>query len=108
MEEEKRLFYVATTRAEKSLHLVFPMLSNQKELRSTDAKVDSSRTLTIQVYELLNVHSSLVREEDTTEDGISMGRKILTVVDTVEDLISQLVYSFKAWSKARHANNAQS
>ena len=50
----------------------------------------------------------LVREEDTTEDGISMGRKILTVVDTVEDLISKLVYSFKAWSKARHANNAQS
>ena len=50
----------------------------------------------------------LVRVEDTTEDGISMGRKILTVVDTVVDLISQLVYSFKACSKARHANNAQS
>ena len=58
MEEEKRLFYVATTRAEKSLHLVFPMLSNQKGtpvrlMQSRFLKdIDDSR------YELLNVHSS--------------------------------------------------
>ena len=30
MEEERRLFYVAATRAEKELYLTFPMLSNQK------------------------------------------------------------------------------
>ena len=30
MEEERRLFYVAATRAEKGLFLTFPMLSNQK------------------------------------------------------------------------------
>ena len=58
MEEEKRLFYVATTRAEKSLHLVFPMLSNQKGtpvrlMQSRFLKeIDNSR------YDLLNVHSS--------------------------------------------------
>ncbi|HAU58953.1 MAG TPA: DNA helicase UvrD, partial [Opitutae bacterium] len=58
MEEEKRLFYVATTRAEKSLHLVFPMLSNQKGspvrlMQSRFLKdIDDSR------YDLLNVHSS--------------------------------------------------
>ncbi len=58
MEEEKRLFYVAATRAEKSLHLVFPMLSNQKGtpvrlLQSRFLKeIDGSR------YDLLNVHSS--------------------------------------------------
>ena len=58
MEEEKRLFYVAATRAEKSLHLVFPMLSNQKGtpvrlMQSRFLKeIDDSR------YDLLNVHSS--------------------------------------------------
>ena len=58
MEEEKRLFYVATTRAEKSLHLVFPMLSSQKGtpvrlMQSRFIKdIDDSR------YDLLNVHSS--------------------------------------------------
>ncbi len=30
LEEERRLFYVAATRAERTLHLVFPSLANQK------------------------------------------------------------------------------
>ena len=33
LEEERRLFYVATTRAEKSLHMIYPMLSSQKALQ---------------------------------------------------------------------------
>ena len=74
MEEEKRLFYVASTRAEKSLHLVFPMLSNQKGtpvrlLQSRFLKeIDNSR------YELLNVHSSLSRFGGSSSGWNQYGR----------------------------------
>ena len=40
MEEERRLFYVAATRAEKGLYLTFPMLSNQK---GTPVRLQMSR-----------------------------------------------------------------
>ena len=40
MEEERRLFYVAATRAEKELFLTFPMLSNQK---GTPVRLQMSR-----------------------------------------------------------------
>ena len=40
MEEERRLFYVAATRAEKGLFLTFPMLSNQK---GTPVRLQMSR-----------------------------------------------------------------
>jgi len=58
LEEERRLFYVATTRAERSLHLVFPMLSNQK---GTPVRLMQSRflkELPEGQYELHNAHSS--------------------------------------------------
>jgi DNA helicase-2/ATP-dependent DNA helicase PcrA len=58
LEEERRLFYVATTRAERSLHLVFPMLSNQK---GTPVRLVQSRflkELPESQYELHNAHSS--------------------------------------------------
>jgi DNA helicase II / ATP-dependent DNA helicase PcrA len=58
LEEERRLFYVATTRAERSLHLVFPMLSNQK---GTPIRLMQSRflkELPEGQYELHNAHSS--------------------------------------------------
>jgi len=58
LEEERRLFYVATTRAERSLHLVFPMLSNQK---GTPVRLMQSRflkELPESQYELHNAHSS--------------------------------------------------
>ena len=58
IEEERRLFYVAATRAEKSLHLVFPMLSSQ---RGTPVRLMQSRFLkeiSDSRYELHNAHSS--------------------------------------------------
>ncbi len=58
LEEERRLFYVATTRAERSLHLLFPMLSNQK---GTPVRLVQSRflkELPESQYELHNAHSS--------------------------------------------------
>ena len=42
LEEERRLFYVASTRAERSLHLVFPMLSSQN---GTQIRLMQSRFL---------------------------------------------------------------
>ena len=61
MEEERRLFYVATTRAEKSLHMIYPMLSSQK---GTPVRLMQSRflkELPEAKYELLNAHSSFGR-----------------------------------------------
>ena len=61
MEEERRLFYVATTRAEKSLHMIYPMLSSQK---GTPVRLMQSRflkELPETKYELLNAHSSFGR-----------------------------------------------
>ena len=58
LEEERRLFYVATTRAESSLHLLFPTLSNQK---GTPVRLVQSRflkELPEARYELHNAHSS--------------------------------------------------
>ena len=42
LEEERRLFYVASTRAERRLHLVFPMLSSQN---GTQIRLMQSRFL---------------------------------------------------------------
>ena len=61
LEEEKRLFYVATTRAEKTLHLIYPMLSSQK---GTPVRMIQSRFLKEipeNRYELLNAHASFGR-----------------------------------------------
>ncbi len=61
LEEERRLFYVATTRAERSLHLVFPMLSNQ---RGTPVRLMQSRfikEIPDSQYERHNAHSSIGR-----------------------------------------------
>ena len=61
LEEERRLFYVATTRAEKSLHMIYPMLSSQK---GTPVRLMQSRflkELPEKKYELLNAHSSFGR-----------------------------------------------
>ncbi|MBT5717000.1 MAG: ATP-dependent helicase [Opitutae bacterium] len=57
LEEERRLFYVATTRAERSLHLVFPMLSSQN---GTQIRLMQSRflkELPQTGHELYNVHA---------------------------------------------------
>ena len=57
LEEERRLFYVASTRAERSLHLVFPMLSSQN---GTQIRLMQSRflkELPQTRYELYNVHA---------------------------------------------------
>jgi DNA helicase-2/ATP-dependent DNA helicase PcrA len=57
LEEERRLFYVASTRAERSLHLVFPMLSSQN---GTQIRLMQSRflkELPQTGYELYNVHA---------------------------------------------------
>ena len=57
LEEERRLFYVASTRAERSLYLVFPMLSNQ---HGTQIRLIQSRflkELPQTGYELYNVHA---------------------------------------------------
>ena len=65
LEEERRLFYVATTRAERSLHLVFPMLSNQK---GTPVRLMQSRflkELPEGQYELHNAHSSYRPRQQT-------------------------------------------
>ena len=61
LEEERRLFYVATTRAEKSLHMIYPMLSSQK---GTPVRLMQSRflkELPETKYERLNTHSSFGR-----------------------------------------------
>ena len=57
LEEERRLFYVASTRAERSLHLIFPMLSSQN---GTQIRLMQSRflkELPQTGYELYNVHA---------------------------------------------------
>ena len=57
LEEERRLFYVASTRAERSLHLLFPTLANQK---GTPVRLMQSRfikELPESRYELINAHS---------------------------------------------------
>ena len=57
LEEERRLFYVASTRAKRSLHLVFPMLSSQN---GTQIRLMQSRflkELPQTRYELYNVHA---------------------------------------------------
>jgi DNA helicase-2/ATP-dependent DNA helicase PcrA len=61
LEEERRLFYVATTRAEKSLHMIYPMLSSQK---GTPVRLMQSRflkELPETKYERLNTHTSFGR-----------------------------------------------
>ena len=58
LEEERRLFYVATTRAERSLHLVFPMLSNQKGAPVRLMQSRFLKELPAGQYELHNAHSS--------------------------------------------------
>ena len=61
LEEERRHFYVASTRAEKSLHMIYPMLSSQK---GTPVRLMQSRFLKEipeGSYELLNAHSSFGR-----------------------------------------------
>ncbi len=58
LEEERRLFYVASTRAERSLHLLYPTLANQK---GTPVRMMQSRflkELPESRYEVLNFHSN--------------------------------------------------
>ena len=58
LEEERRLFYVAATRAELSLHLVFPMLSNQKGVPVRLIQSRFLKEIPESRYELHNAHSS--------------------------------------------------
>ena len=57
LEEERRLFYVASTRAEKSLHLVFPMLSSQNGTQIRMMQSRFLKELPQTGYELYNVHA---------------------------------------------------
>jgi DNA helicase-2/ATP-dependent DNA helicase PcrA len=57
LEEERRLFYVASTRAEKSLHLVFPMLSSQNGTQIRMMQSRFLKELPQSGYELYNVHA---------------------------------------------------
>ncbi|MEC7802748.1 MAG: ATP-dependent helicase [Verrucomicrobiota bacterium] len=61
LEEERRLFYVATTRAEKSLHMIYPMLSSQKGMPVRLMQSRFLKELPETKYELLNAHSSFGR-----------------------------------------------
>jgi DNA helicase II / ATP-dependent DNA helicase PcrA len=75
LEEERRLFYVATTRAERSLHLVFPMLSNQK---GTPVRLMQSRflkELPEGQYELHNAHSSYRQRQTGWNNFRQKGRR---------------------------------
>lgn len=57
LEEERRLFYVASTRAEKSLHLIFPMLSSQNGTQIRMMQSRFLKELPQTGYELYNVHA---------------------------------------------------
>jgi DNA helicase-2/ATP-dependent DNA helicase PcrA len=66
LEEERRLFYVAATRAERSLHLVYPTLANQK---GTPIRLMQSRflkELPESRYELENAHSRYGHRKSNT------------------------------------------
>ena len=57
LEEERRLFYVASTQAERSLYLLYPTLANQK---GTPVRLMQSRfikELPDSKYEIHNAHS---------------------------------------------------
>ena len=58
LEEERRLFYVAATRAERSLHLVFPMLSNQKGVPVRLVQSRFLKEISESRYDLHNAHSA--------------------------------------------------
>jgi DNA helicase-2/ATP-dependent DNA helicase PcrA len=57
LEEERRLFYVATTRAERSLHLLYPTLANQKGMPVRLMQSRFIKELPESRYELFNAHS---------------------------------------------------
>jgi DNA helicase-2/ATP-dependent DNA helicase PcrA len=57
LEEERRLFYVAATRAERSLHLLYPTLANQKGMPVRLMQSRFIKELPESRYELLNAHS---------------------------------------------------
>jgi DNA helicase-2/ATP-dependent DNA helicase PcrA len=57
LEEERRLFYVASTRAERSLHLCFPMLSSQNGTQIRMMQSRFLKELPQTGYELYNVHA---------------------------------------------------
>jgi len=57
LEEERRLFYVASTRAEKSLHLLYPTLANQKGAPIRLIQSRFLKELPPSRYELHNAHS---------------------------------------------------
>lgn len=74
LEEERRLFYVATTRAERSLHLVFPMLSNQK---GTPVRLMQSRfikEIPDSHYHLHNAHTTFGRSGKTGWNHFGPGK----------------------------------
>ena len=74
LEEERRLFYVATTRAERSLHLVFPMLSNQK---GTPVRLMQSRfikEIPDSHYHLHNAHTTFDRSGKTGWNHFGPGK----------------------------------
>lgn len=74
LEEERRLFYVATTRAEKSLHLLYPTLANQK---GTPVRMLQSRfikELAESRYELHPVHSHFGYPRERSFGNSSWGK----------------------------------
>ncbi len=57
IEEERRLFYVATTRAERSLHLLFPTMANQKGMPVRLMQSRFIKELCESSYEMHNAHA---------------------------------------------------
>ena len=58
LEEERRLFYVASTRAEKSLYLLYPTLANQKGAPIRLMQSRFLKELPESKYELHNAHAN--------------------------------------------------
>ncbi len=58
LEEERRLFYVASTRAEKSLYLLYPTLANQKGAPVRLMQSRFLKELPESKYELHNAHAN--------------------------------------------------
>ena len=66
LEEERRLFYVASTRAEKSLHLLYPTLANQKGAPIRLMQSRFLKELPESRYELENAHSRYGHRKSNT------------------------------------------
>lgn len=73
LEEERRLFYVATTRAERSLHLLYPTLANQKGMPVRLMQSRFIKELPESRYELFNAHSRHGHRRDRSYGNSNWG-----------------------------------